>query len=64
MRANHAICDYKEYLFRILRRIKRYRKIVFSPVSRPLSFFIIKLKVSRENRKNGLDGYGGVACFK
>ena len=55
MKANRTDLDSKDFLFRILRRIRRYCKILFQPVSSPLTFLLIKHKVRREVRKNGLD---------
>ena len=55
MKANRTDLDSKDFLFRILRRIQRYCKILFQPVSSPLTFLLIKRKVRRAVRKNGLD---------
>lgn len=60
MIANRTGFNYEDHLFRFLQKLRLYRKIFFLPVSRPLSFLFIKLKVRREVRKNALDAIDNV----
>jgi hypothetical protein len=60
MIVNQKGFEYKYLKFRIMRKLRRYRQTIFLPISRPLSFFLIKLKVRKEIRKNGLDGFNDV----
>jgi O-methyltransferase len=60
MIVNQKGFEYKYLKFRIMRKLRRYRQIIFLPISRPLSFFLIKFKVRKEIRKNGLDGFNDV----